>query len=149
MEPPIQGRMRQGKGPYLFKKDWEDGHDPLKPHIETIDEKGEVTKKKPVSKAYNVLDMTDDELGDFLGEEERKALKLARQQRKDTAGRDLCKEAQEKKEKDADTLQQRNQVLESWARQQEAKVKDQEDKIKKLEANLEKVAGLLSQLISK
>lgn len=137
-----QGRVREGKGPYLFQKDWEDGYDPSKPTIETKDKDGKTLHKKPTGKAYSVLDMTDEELGDFLGEEERKALKVARQQRKEFAGRDMCKEAQEAKERETETLKERNRVLEQWAREQEAKQK-------KMEKDMEKMANLLAQLLPK
>lgn len=139
MQCQEQGRIRQGNGTYLFQKDWEDGHDPLKPNIETTDEKGNITERVPKSRVYNILDMKDDELGDFLGEDEMKALQVARQQRKESQGRDLCKEMAEKKQKEVETLQQLNQIL-------ELKVKDQEDKINRLEKNLEKVASLIAQL---
>lgn len=122
-----QGKTRQSKGTYLFE----------------MDEK----KEKAVPRQYNILDMTDEELGDFLGEEERKALKVARQQRKETAGRDICKEMCKAKEQETQTLKERNNVLEAWAREQEAKVKEQEERLKKAEANLEKVASLLSQMM--
>lgn len=134
--------MRQGKSPYLFSKDWEDGYDPLKPTIETTDEKGKIVHKRPTGRVYSVLDMTDEELGDFLGEEERKALQVARQQRKEFARRDVCKEMCEAKEREAETLKERNKVLEQWAREQEAKQK-------KMEERMEKMASLLSQLLPK
>ena len=47
-------KIRQGKGTYIFKKDWEDGHDPLKPYIEVKDDDGNLIRKKPISKSYNV-----------------------------------------------------------------------------------------------
>jgi len=48
-----------------------------------------------------------------------------------------------------DVIVQRNIVLETWARDQEAKQKEQEAKMAKMEANIEKMASLLAQLISK
>jgi len=48
-----------------------------------------------------------------------------------------------------DVIVQRNIVLETWARDQEAKQKEQETKMAKMEANIEKMASLLAQLISK
>jgi len=48
-----------------------------------------------------------------------------------------------------DVLTQRNKILETWARDQEAKQKEQEAKMAKMEANIEKMASLLAQLISK
>ena len=124
-----QVRIRQGKGPYPFE----------------MDEK----KEKAIPRQYNILDMCDEELGDFLNEEVRKALKVARQQRKVTAGRDLCKEMCEAKERESETLKQRNNVLEAWARQQEEKVKEQEVKQRKLEKDIQKMASLISQLMGK
>ena len=135
-------RTRQGKD-NIFKKDWEEGHDPLKPLIE-------VTQKRPVGKSYNVCEMRDEELGDFLGEDEKKALKEARKQRKETAGRDICKEYHDKKKKDdqvsVDTLTERNQVLEAHARQQEKAFTDYK---KDTDKKIEKLASLLSQMMAK
>lgn len=64
------------------------------------DTDGKVTQKRPASKSYNVCDMKDEELDDFLGEEEKKSLKEARRQLKESKGRDMCKEYHEKKKKD-------------------------------------------------
>jgi hypothetical protein len=61
-------RIRQGKGPYIFEKDWEKGHDPLKPYIKSKDADGNVTKKTPIGKCYNVCGMKEGNLGDLLGE---------------------------------------------------------------------------------
>ena len=147
---PQEVRTRQGNGHYIFKKDWEEGHDPLKPHIEVKDADGKVTHKRPVGKSYNVCEMRDEELGDFLGEDEKKALKEARKQRKETAGRDICKEYHDKKKKDdqvsVDTLTERNQVLEAHARQQEKAFTDYK---KDTDKKIEKLASLIGQLMSK
>ena len=141
-QPP---RFRQGK-PHAFKQFWDEGHDPLKPCIETKDEKGNVVQKNPIGRAINVCDMADEDLADFLGEEERKALVIARQQQKESKGRDMCKEYHEKKEKEKqeeiNVLQERNKVLETWARDQEAKQK-------KMEERMEKMASRIAQLMGK
>ena len=150
MDTKQEIRIRQGNGHYIFKKDWEEGHDPLKPHKEVKDDDGKITRKTPVSKSYNVCDMTDEELGDFLGEEEKKALAIARKQRKESEGRDLCKEYHEKKKKDEqeniDILTERNQVLEAHARQQEKAFTDYK---KDTDKKIEKLASLIGQLMSK
>lgn len=65
---------------------------------------------------------------------------------------DWCAKYQEEKKKQereqVETLQQRNQLLEDHARQQEAKQKEQEERLKKAEERMEKMASLISQLIS-
>lgn len=81
-----------------FKKDWEEGHDPLKPYIEKEDDKGEKIKIKPCSKHYDLVEMKDDEIGEFLNEEEKKYIKMLKKQRKEIGNRDLCKEKQEEKD---------------------------------------------------
>ena len=48
-----------------------------------------------------------------------------------------------------ETLTQRNQLLETVARQQEAKQKEQEERLKKAEGRMEKMASLLVQLMPK
>ena len=150
MTPQQEVRIRQGNGHYIFQKDWEDGHDPLKSHIEIKDDDGKITRKTPVSKSYNVCDMTDEELGDFLGEEEKKALAIARKQRKESDGRDLCKEYHEKKKKDEqdnmDTLQERNKVLEAHARQLE---QDFADYKITTEERFNKLATMIQSLLPK
>lgn len=108
----------------------------------------EVRVSKSINKMKdgNLCDMADEDIGHLLNEDEMKLLRIARRQRLENTGRDLCKEAKDKeeaeKQKQMDTLTQRNQLLETWARDQEAKQK-------KLERDMEKIAGLLSQLISK
>jgi hypothetical protein len=148
MNPPQEVRIRQGKD-NAFKKDWEDGYDPLKPFIEVKDKDGKVIQKRPVSKSYNVRDMKDEELGDFLGEDEKKALKEARRQWKESKGRDLCKEYHEKRKKDEqekETLQERNQLLEAHARQLE---QDFNDYKVTTEARFDKLATMLQSLLPK
>lgn len=135
-------RIRQGKE-NPFKKDWEEGYDPLKPYIEMKDVDGKVKQKRPISKSYNVCDMKDEELDDFLGEEEKKSLKEARRQLNESKGRDMCKEYHDKKKKDEqenmDILKERNEVLESHSRQLEKAFTD----YKKLsEQRFEKLTNL-------
>ena len=146
----VQVKIRQGKKEYIFKKDWEEGNDPSKPYIEIKDADGKVKQRRPVSKAYNICDMKDEDLDDFLGEDEKKALKEARRQRKESQGRDICKEYHEKKKKDdqkrVDILEERNKILEENAIQIEDKFttyKSQTD------AKIEKLASLLQQLLKK
>jgi DNA anti-recombination protein RmuC len=155
MDAPFQSqpRIRQGKAPNLFKRFWEEGHDPLKPYIEETDAEGNVTRKKPEAKSFNVCDMEDDELGDFLGEEERQALAVARKQQKETKGRDICREVQEAKEREEkeakerlEALTQRNQILEEHARQQEKALNDYKAQTEK---KIDKLASLIAQLLEK
>ena len=149
-----QCRTRQGKKQYIFEKDWEEGYDPLKPYIEMKDADGKVTQKRPASKSYNVCDMKDEELDDFLGEEEKKSLKEARRQLKESKGRDLCKEYHEKKKKDEqenmNILEKRNQILEDHARQLEEEIrlnkKDFADYKKLSEQRFEKLTNLFLTL---
>ena len=151
MNPQQAPRIRKGKAPNIFKRDWEEGHDPLKPYIEVKDENGNIQRKKPEGKAYNVCDMDDDELGDFLGEEEKKALAIARQQQKESKGRDICKEMQDKKDKEEkdrveklSVLSLRNQILEDHARQKEKEFADYKQET---DTKIEKLASLLQQLV--
>jgi len=99
-------------------------------------------KKRRFKEDVYLLDKTDEELGDFIGDEERKGLEYARKHREETKGRDMCKEHRERKEKEAETLTKRNEVLEAWARDVEAKQK-------KMEKDMEKMANLLAQLLPK
>lgn len=119
------------------------------PSIPNIPSNIRIRQGKPGMKMKDchTCDMKDEDIDDdFLGEEERKALKMARKQRKENKDRDLCKEAKDKEESEKqqkmDTLAQRNQLLEAWARDQEAKQK-------KMDERMEKMAGLLQQLIAK
>lgn len=111
-----------------FKKDWEEGHDPLKPYIEKEDDKGEKIKLKPCSKLYDLVEMKDDEIGDFLNEEEKKYIKMLKKQRKEIGNRDLCKEKQEEK----DNI-----------------IKQQQDKINNLELILLEHNNLLKEIIKR
>ena len=147
--PPPPPPMRQGKGPNVFKKYWDKGHDPSKPYKETKDKDGNIVRTKPTSHTFSICEMADEELGDFLNEDEMKALRVARKQRKESEGRDICEEmrcCKEKEEKEAkervETLTQRNKLLEEHARQQEAKHK-------KMEKDLDKLASLVAQLMNK
>jgi len=99
-------------------------------------------KKRRFKEDVYLLDKTDEELGDFIGDEERKGLEYARKHREQAKGRDMCKEHRERKEKEAETLTKRNEVLEAWARDVEAKQK-------KMEKDMEKMANLLAQLLPK
>lgn len=147
-------RIRQGKKPNIFKRDWEEGHDPLKPYIEVKDEDGNIIERKtPKGKVYNVCDMDDDELDDFLGEEEKKALVVARQQQKESKGRDICKEIQEKKEKEEQDrieklkiLEEREKIWVEYSKQQEKEFADYKQETDK---KIEKLANLISQLLKK
>lgn len=89
--------IRQGKS-NIFKKDWDKGHDPLKPYIEEEDEKGNKIKRNPTSKTYNIYDMKIKDLDDFLGDEEKAAMEAAIKHKKEYGNRDLCKEKQDEKD---------------------------------------------------
>lgn len=115
-------------------------------------------KEKAIPKTFNILDMKDEDLGDFLGEDERKALKVAREQRELTKGRDLCKEIREKEEQEkkliieeANTVKIRSQILEEQARKQEKDFYEykQQTELALLRSNekIEKLAYILSQLL--
>ena len=110
------------------------------------DEKMRVRQGKDKERRFKedvyLLDKTDEELGDFIGDEERKGLEYARKHREQAKGRDMCKEHRERKEKEAETLTKRNEVLEAWARDVEAKQK-------KMEKDMEKMASLIAQLMGK
>jgi len=81
-------------------------------------------KKRRFKEDVYLLDKTDEELGDFIGDEERKGLEYARKHREETKGRDMCKEHRERKEKEAETLTKRNEVLEDHARDLEKQFND-------------------------
>ena len=132
-------KIRQGKGTYIFKKDWEEGHDPSKPYIEVKDDDGNLIKKKPISKSYNVYDMKEEDLNDFLGEDEKKAFKEARKQRKEIGNRDICKEYHEKKKKNEDDkIKEKDNIIEA-----------QNTKINELQAVLTQHNQLLAQIVAK
>lgn len=133
----------------VFKKDWEKGHNPSQPIIEVEEKDGTITRKKPTGRVYNVCDMKDEELGDFLGEDERRALEIGRKQRAESTGRDLCKEFHDKKGAEETEKQKRVEVLEQREKVWVEYSRQQEEEMRKMKKDMEKMAGLLSQLISK
>ena len=134
--------FNNGCCPNPFKKDWEQGHDPLKPHIETENDKGEKINIKPCSKLYDLVEMKDDEIGDFLNEEEKKYIKILRKQRKEIGNRDLCKEKQE--EKDREVMK-----IKELMTQKDEIIDQQNKKINELQNVLVQHNTLLSQIVAK
>jgi hypothetical protein len=99
----------------------------------------------------HITEMTEEEREKVLGKCEKARASYMECMKEDgyNCKRDRCKEmreAKEREEKEAkermDTLQERNKVLEVWARNSEAKQK-------KMEADIAKMASLLSQMMAK
>lgn len=99
----------------------------------------------------HITEMSEEEREAVLGECHlaRESYERCKRNGEFNCKRDRCKEACEKKEKEEkerrtmlDTLTERNKVLETWARDSEAKTR-------KMEERMEKMASLISQLIPK
>lgn len=135
--------FNNGCCPNPFKKDWEEGHDPLKPYIEKEDDKGEKIKIKPCSKLYDLVEMKDDEIGDFLNEEEKKYIKMLRKQRKEIGNRDLCKEKQEEKEKELQRISELMSKKDDIIDQQNQKINQLQDIIYQHNELLKKISERL------
>ena len=128
-----------------FKKYYEEGHNPMCEYIETkCPETGKSIKRKPKSQCFNVEEMTDDELGDFLSPEEKRILRNTVRVKGDGCAEYWKKHEEEKKKKEErlDVLEAREKVWVDYSRQQE-------EKVKKMENSIEKLASIVSQLLSK
>lgn len=125
-----------------FAKFYEAGHDPLCPYIEeTCPETGEKIQRRPKSVTTFINKLTDEEIGDYLTPDELKRMRAYKQPKDDDCGKEQ-REKEKQKEERVKVLETREVMWEQHAREQDAK-------IKKMEKDMEKLAGLLSQLISK
>lgn len=152
-------QIRQGKS-NIFQKDWDKNHDPLKPYIEEKDEEGKIVKRNPTSKSYNIYEMKYEDLDDFLGEEEKAAMKAALKHKREYGNRDVCKEKREELERLERERTERISILEQreaiWL--EDAKNKEKEFAQYKSDTDamladqgrkIEKLASLVAQLLKK